>query len=169
MNPSFSPVWVVIFAGCAAVVVPIILGVQQSSRKRAYEHTERMKALEMGMAPPGDNAWAAAVCIAIGAVVPIAAMGIAMVVTLVTQKSMGHDHAALAWSSHQFEEFHGILWGCATAVGVLSVIGGVLLSFRLLGGRRRTAERPTGDVFAQDLQAKPSFDPDAYDTVSRRG
>jgi hypothetical protein len=169
MNPSFSPFWFVIFGGCAAVVAPIIFGVQQSSRKRAYEHTERMKALELGIAPPGDNAWPAAVCIAIGAVVPISAMGIAMIVTLVTQRSMMLDGNSVSWPMSRFEEFHGILWGCATAVGVIGVIGGVALAFRLLGGRKRPVRPPAADPFAQVAQLKPSFDPDAYDTVSRRG
>jgi hypothetical protein len=129
-----------------------------------------MKALEMGMTPPGDHAWPAAVCIAIGAVVPITALGVALVVTLVTQRSMSVDVASAAWSHRNFEELHGIVWGCATAVGVLGVIGGVLLSFRVLGGRKRpVGGPPTTDAFGLDAHLKPSFDPDAYDTVSRRG
>lgn len=166
MNPSFppSPGWFFLIAGIAAVAFAI----QQASRKRAYEHTERMKALEMGVSPAGDSAWPAAVCIAIGAVVPVTALAVAMVVTLVTQRTMEPENLHLAWSGNRFEEFHGIVWGCATAVGIFAVVGGVLLSLRLLGRRRLPSPTQT-DAFAHDLRQKPAFDPEAYDTVSRRG
>src|SRR5215475_787102 len=70
---------IVILGGAGAVLLLLIMRINNAQRRREMEHAERMKAMEMGLAvPPRDSSAArAAVCIAIGAVVPIAAMLIA--------------------------------------------------------------------------------------------
>lgn len=60
------------------VIVPTVLILRYATRRREWEHAERMKALEMGQPELGqsvatrESAWPrAAVCIMIGAVLPI--------------------------------------------------------------------------------------------------
>jgi hypothetical protein len=127
------------------VLVPTILVLSQRKRKREMEHVERMKALELGLPAPGNESWAARVCIAIGAGVPIGAFFFAWLA--------GMDHS----SGGQY------YWEAAAPVGVTGILCGTFLSTRLLPSRSKS-QRP-----AVDAHAKPAYDPDAYDVVSRRG
>jgi hypothetical protein len=125
-----------------------------------------MKALEMGLMPPGESIWPAAVCIAIGAVVPIGALVAALVATLHAPPPHGIP-SDLVIAGGWGEDFYGMVWGSAAGVGCTAVIAGAILAWRLIHRHERgqTAAQQAPD-FEKD---KPAFDPDAYDTVGTRG
>jgi hypothetical protein len=127
------------------VLVPTIMVLSHRKRRREMEHVERMKALELGLPTPGTESWPASVCIAIGAGVPIGAFFLAWLA--------GMEHSG---SGQNY-------WETAAPVGVVGILCGTFLSTRLLPSRSKS-QRP-----AVDAHAKPAYDPDAYDVVSRRG
>ena len=130
------------------VLVPTILILRHIGRRREWEHKERMRALELGLAPPGDDSWRAKVCIAIGAAVPLGGF-------------------FLAWLASPEGRASGDLWGVAGTVGGLAVVSGSMLAVRLLPPRDRSdADGPRESVAAGKRHA---FDPDAYDVAGRRG
>jgi hypothetical protein len=126
------------------VLVPTVMIMRHLAHKREWEHAERMKALELGLPAPGNESWAATVCIAIGAGVPVGALCIAWLASL---EQSGSPH----------------YWIAATVVGSLGVLSGTLLATRLLPSSFR-AQSPSFDT-----QSKPELDPDAYDVAGRRG
>lgn len=132
-------------------LVPTIILMKQAGKRREWEHQERMRAMDLGLAPAGPSGgtfWPSMATIAIGAGVPIASLLFAL---LAQMTGRGGDE----------------VWGCSAGVGVTAVLCGAVLGFRLIGSGRR-ASGPAPSVF--DHHAKPSqFDPDAYDTVGRRG
>jgi hypothetical protein len=127
------------------VLVPTIMVLNHRKRRREMEHVERMKALEMGLPTPGNESWAARVCIAIGAGVPIGAFFFAWLA------SMEHSSGGQSY----FE--------AAGPVGGVAVLCGTFLSTRLLPSLSKAR------IPAPHASAKPAHDPDAYDVVSRRG
>jgi hypothetical protein len=139
MNELLIPIVAILMP---VVLVPTILILRHISKKREWEHLERIKSMELGMPVPGNESWPAKVCIAIGAGVPIVAFFFAFVAS-------------------QDSEAGGGVWAAATMVGVSGVLSGSVLATRLLPSRRG---RPHPDV-----AAKPAYDPDAYDVVSSRG
>ncbi len=131
------------------ILVPTILVLRHSHRRREWEHMERMRAMELGFAPPSSTAgafWPAMTAIAIGAVVPIGAFLFAWLASLTT---------------HAREE----IWLTATGVGTSAVIGGSVLAHRLIGVHRAEPSRSAPEPYVKPAH----FDPDAYDTVGRRG
>jgi hypothetical protein len=134
--------------GLPMVLVPTIIGMKHAARKREFEHQERMKALEMGRPFPGSDAWASAVAISIGAVVPLGALFVAWLTTVTTS------------SPHQEGP-----WEAAGITGALSVCCGSMLAWRMAGGRVR-GQKAGADP---NTNGKATYDPDAYDVVSRRG
>ena len=78
-----SAVGLALFLGSLVLIslVAIIGGFLHSRRERLLTHTERMRALEMGLpVPPRDASWAkAAVCVLIGVVVPVATFSLTAV------------------------------------------------------------------------------------------
>jgi len=129
------------------VVLPGILtacyAIRQETRKRELEHKERMQALHLGRALPGDEPWwsPARIGLAIGLVVLVAVFFFAAV----SSRAVG---------------FHEEIWRSAGIVG----LGGVLCGTVLAG---LSAGRTAGDKLA--VASKPEISEDAYDVVSARG
>lgn len=128
------------------VLVPVVLGICHARNERELEHAERMKALELGRALPGDESgWTPArACVVIGAGVPI---GIFLIAWLASERLGCQDQ----------------IWTAAEVVGLSSVVSGALLASRQLD-RREGVEDTLGVTFG-----KPVVDPDAFDVVGRRG
>jgi hypothetical protein len=131
------------------ILVPTIIKMKHAHRLKEWAHKERMRAMELGLAPPTSMSgtfWPSLAAIAIGAGVPIGAFFFAWMANL---------------TSHVGEEAFLVAGG----VGFAAVISGAMLASKLIGGAHcghAPAEPPSF--------AKPSeYDPDAYDTVGRRG
>jgi hypothetical protein len=163
--PTFGGLLVLMVVfGFAAV--PVIFGIMQANRKRELEHLERMKALEMGLVPPGETAWPVGACIAIGAGVPIAALVVALAATLnPPSKYLAFEERA-DWLAQNSTDYFGLVWGCAAGVGIIAVIVGGILTWRVLS-RSRSATLTA--IPPYPTNAKTLLDPDAFDTVGRRG
>lgn len=128
------------------VVAPTAIVMKYLKTRRAWQHTETMRAIELGQYPPPQNSfWPSLAAISIGAVVPVASFGIAWL-------------SALTDAAGE-EVFVG-----ATIVSVVSVVTGARLASQLL----HPAPAPRPSAHAMNGQ-KSTFDPDAYDIVSRRG
>lgn len=127
------------------LLVPSIMAMRLRSRKREWEHLERMKALEMGVPVPGNEPWLARVCMAIGAGVPIVSF-------------------VLAWIANESGPNGEIAWASATLVGGMGIVCGTILASRLLTSRNRAQA-----ALRTERNGKPLFDPDTYDVVGRRG
>jgi hypothetical protein len=142
-----------LFAFLAVVgwmIIGSIQAVKKAQRKREMEHAERMRALEMGLVPqPRGLDWpAAAVCIAIGAGVPIGSF-------------------VVAWLASLTADVPKQIW-----------LAPVFVSFAAIGSTRKLALRiiePKGNArtFAREKSAssveKPVFDPETFDVVGSRG
>lgn len=164
-DPSLKAVIVI----TAVAVSPALLAIYHAGRKREMEHKERLKALEMGLPVPGAAPWPALTAILIGAGVPVAALAAALVATAIGPRApQDADHMTLAaWSSQNHSTaYYGTVWGGAAGVGVTAVLAGAVLAWRAMGLRARTDR---GGYVEAPYAAKPPLDPDAYDTVSRRG
>jgi hypothetical protein len=138
MDPLLIPVFALMIP---IVIVPTALAFKKAERARQLEHTERMRALELGRILPKDEGWwsPARISVAIGAGVPIAAMAAAMNAT----------------ESSGFQER---IWLMSGMVSITGVISGSCLAFRHFFG-------PSQDAAVE----KPQYDPDAFDVVGRRG
>jgi hypothetical protein len=124
------------------IVVPTSLAFKHARRVRELEHLERMRAIELGRAQPGDESWSmpARIAMAIGAGVPI----VSMVIAFLESQQQGY----------RFETW--FFCGCTAIAGV---IGGTCLASRFLLVPRE----------ADSAATKPVYDPDAFDVVSSRG
>lgn len=131
------------------VVVPTALFFKHLGRMRELKHIERLKEIEFGAAHPAKVPlmWPSLAALGIGAGVPFFAILFAFL------SSMTHhgDHEAI--------------WMPAMMVGVAGVISGSCLGVKMLGFRSSTPALKAED----GLYSKPELDPDAYDTVGRRG
>lgn len=128
-----------------AFVLSIIwLVTRNGRREREMEHLERLRALEVGMPLPGDGPWWTPnrVAAGIGVGVPVFAFATAFLTTIV-----GHGPQVIA------------IWVGTAAVSVAAIICGTVLTVHL----------PKAAAQASRLNAKPAFDPDAYDVAGRRG
>jgi hypothetical protein len=133
----------------ALVTWGAIAGTRRAHRRKEMEHLERMRAMELGVAPaPVGMDWpAASVCIAIGAGVPIGSFAICWLATLTTHVPSG------------------------------IFVAPVFVSFAAIGAARKLAHRvldprsgATKPAYARSAKAgKPEFDPDAFDVVGSRG
>lgn len=123
---------------------------RRAQARKEMEHRERMKALEVGLVPqPSGLDWpAAAVCIALGAGVPVGSFLVAWLAALTAGAPDG-------------------IW-----------VAPVFVSFAAIGASRKLASRiidprPASrrDSFARqgNPAAKPAFDPDSFDVVGARG
>jgi hypothetical protein len=131
------------------VVVPTALLFKHLARRREYAHRERMRAIEMGQGSGGGLFWPSMAAVIIGAGVPFCALLCAFVTALIRP---------------DIDE----VWPAAGFIGVAGVVGGSWLGGRLIHAAvGRSAPAPTPDV--ADSYTKPSYDPDAFDTVGRRG
>ena len=137
--------------GLGLVIAGFTSGMKQAHRRKELEHLERIKAMEMGLAPqPTGLDWpAAAVCIAIGAGVPVGSFVVAWLATLTADAPDG-------------------IW-----------VAPVFVSFAAIGSARKLAYRiidPTKSGSGKGVikqvpvsDGKPAFDPDAFDVVGSRG
>jgi hypothetical protein len=124
----------------ALVLVPLLLIIIFGFCERAWEHFERMKALEHGRAVPdriGPRPLWQALLVGVG--VPML--------------------ASFGASLMRPYDGHGSVWTAVSAVSLLAAIPSVLAAMRMPDSGRvaRSAH----------LNGKPVFDPDAYDTISR--
>ena len=132
------------------VLVPMIILLKQSHHRRELAFRERMRAMELGLNPPSESPspfWPSLAAIAIGAVVPLGSM-------------------IFAWLASRSNPNAEDMWPAAAGIGVTGLICGTILAARLGCSRSKSQESAPA---AADHRAKPSFDPDAYDTVGSRG
>jgi hypothetical protein len=155
---SFDPIAMAAIIASAAVIglmivvgLPVWMGIRQNRRDRDLQHAERMKALELGLIPPGEapRPWTPVrLAAAIGLWVPIAVFG----------------GAFLAASSGYREPGP---WWAAGSIGVAAVLSGTFLILRL-PATAWTTDLPRSDPIPR-AQKFPVTDPDAFDVAGRRG
>ena len=128
------------------VSLMIGMALHQGRRRKEREHAERMRAMELGLVPqPSGLDWpAAAVCIAIGAGVPLGSFAVAWLATLTT------NVANEIWFAPVFVSF--------AAIGASKK-----LTYRMIDakGGSSVSARPTP-------VAKPEPSADAYDFAGHR-
>lgn len=133
------------FAGLGVAYLAIFMGIRHERFKREVEHTERMRALELGRSLPGDVPWLSTQRIGflMAAVVPPCVFG-------------------FAWLSTQTAGFHDVIWNAAGLVSTLAPIcGSVLVCIDV--------SRRIGDQAPLRPSDKIPVEDDAYDVVSARG
>jgi hypothetical protein len=145
IGSSGPPVWMIFPLGVMVLLIPlvaIVLGLRHARYEREVEHLERMKALELGRTLPGDAPfWSPnRLCAAMGLALPLALF----VLSFAFSRFMDRGEEA-AW-----------VFGSATAI--VGMLCGTALAIFL---PRREA--------ATAASFKPTLDPDALDTASRRG
>jgi hypothetical protein len=134
-------------AGLALLAIWSMTGIKNAHRRKEMEHLERIKALEMGVVPqPGGLDWpSAAVCIAIGAGVPIGSF-------------------AVAWLAALTADVPRVIWVAPVFVSFSAISAARKLAYRAIdpksGAKKSIKSAPIG---------KPEFDPDAFDVVGSRG
>jgi hypothetical protein len=130
------------------IIVPTAIIGKHARLARELEHTERMRALELGRTLPQDENWWSPprICVAIGVGVPIGVF-------------------LCAWLASQSGGPPELIWSMAGGVGITAVICGSLLAARHF---RLRAEAETGAHSAYQ-DGKPPVDADAYDVVGSRG
>ena len=142
MDPLVIPI---VALAIPIIIVPTAMGIKHARYLREVEHAERMKAMELGRTLPGDESWTpAGLAATIGAGVPIAAMLVAFVVSRSTPNP---------------DVVESIV-KMAGMVGLGGVICGTVLAAQQFARRAEPVARPV---------EKPSYDPDAFDVVGRRG
>jgi hypothetical protein len=132
------------------VLVPTILTLKHRQRKREWLHQERMRALELGLpAPDLEPRLGGGSVTAVGAGVPLATVAAALLATTWIPSALDEALPLIA-----------VIWGCA-----LMICSGAFVTSLVLGLMLLRSRKPTDAV----AEAKPTFDPDAYDVVSMRG
>jgi hypothetical protein len=150
-NGRLDPLELFAFLGILSlIVVGSVQTARANRRKREMEHLERMKSLEMGLTPgPSGFDWpAAAVCIAIGAGVPIGSF-------------------VVAWLASLTADVPSEIWVAPILVSFGAFGTTMILSLRIIEPKGKT--RPLGREQTASNFEKPEFDPDAFDVVGSRG
>lgn len=139
MDPLLIPILALFIP---IVIAPTAIAFKTAERARMLEHTERMRALELGRTLPKDEPWwnPARIGVFIGAGVPIAAMAVSLVATE---------------SGGPLER----LWLINGMVAIAGVICGTTIVCRHFFKAPQTA------AYAE----KHQYDPDAFDVVGSRG
>ena len=131
------------------VLVPMVMVLKHRQRRREWDHKERMRALELGVEAPGSafgTFWPSMAAIAIGAGVPASAF-------------------LFSWLASMTAHVGDDIWTAAGFVGCIAVVCGTSLAGKMMG-MKSCGDRKPAEVKAP----KPhQYDPDAYDTVGRRG
>jgi len=123
-------------------LVPTVMVLKQAGKKREYEHTERMRALETGQAMPGHTNWTGAtVCTLVGAGVPAASF----LFTFLAYVN-AHNAPAAIFIAPVVTSFFALFSAAALGSSIFK------------SGKAANAEESVG---------KPVYDPDAYETVGR--
>ena len=132
--------------------IPVVIVFRQDRRDKERKHTERLRALELGYVQRRTSlTWpGAAVCLGIGAGVPVGSMFAAWLAVVAGGKSNDAFDAAVP-------------------IGCIGVVGGIYLARRMMGPGEGdwVAVDPTRPLAAP--AGKPVADPDAYDFVGSRG
>jgi hypothetical protein len=135
------------------VLVPTILVLKFRHKRREWKHQERLRAIDLGSpgieASSGLNGQAV---VAIGTAVPIASVFAALFTTM-----------SLPESHPDYMPIIAIAWGCAVMISIGSLITSLVLGVMVLRANRSV------ESVDQLSSLKPSYEPDAYDVVSRRG
>lgn len=133
------------------ILVPAVMILKQVGRRRHYRHLERMEAIREGRPltqsglTPGPGS-----IVAIGAGVPIVAMGGALVIT--SQVSVFLDDALPVLA---------IVWACAGLISLCALATALILG--MLAHRAHRHEV----ALRGDGSAKPAYDPDLFDAAGR--
>lgn len=133
------------------VLVPTSLFMKHRHKRREWEHLERMRELEERLpTSPVQALGRARGVAAIGAGVPMVSVLMAWLTTI-TYDPEPMNHLDL-----------GVVWGAACVISVSAMFVGLLLA--------RMHIRAVKDLeFESRMNAKPHYDPDAFDVVSSRG
>jgi hypothetical protein len=132
-------------------LVPTILFMKHRHQRREWEHLERMKEMEERLPTSPVQALGRARGIAaVGAGVPMVSVLTAWLTTITYTPTTPDDSVP------------GIAWAAAAVISICAMFTGLLLG--------RMHVRAVRDL-ELDLRenAKPAYDPDAFDVVSRRG
>lgn len=131
------------------VVVPTALWLRHARIVREMEHAERMRALEVGvdLRPVAGLTWpGAAVCIALGAGVPVVTFALAIAAVIL-----------------------GEVEPPVFTVPLILGLGGIVAAW-VLGNRLSSAPSAVDGRASAWPTAKPAhYDPDAFDVVGSRG
>jgi predicted permease len=143
IDPLLIPIFAVLLP---IVLVPIILGIRYKRYERELEHTERIKALELGRSLRSDDSWwtLPRISVAIGVGVPAVVF-------------------CCAWQASESLQDPKPAWICAAVVGTAAVISGSFLAARYFLGRDDPMQVGYG------VNGKSRVDADAFDLVSSRG
>ena len=134
------------------VLVPTIITLKHRQKKREWEHLERMRAMELQLPPPScGQSLGAKTVVAIGAGVPTASVLGAFLTCVAGPPSV--DGVPLA----------AIAWGSAALISLGAMLASLILAFLVARLRDRA------DAGSLLDQAKPVYDPDAFDVVGSRG
>jgi hypothetical protein len=135
------------------VLVTTILVLVHRQKKREWEHHERLRAIDAGLpSSTTDHAVGGGHVVAIGAVVPVASVLAAWMTTISVSSS--HD---------DYMSIVAVAWGCALVISFIALITSLVLGVMVLRSKKAV------DLVDQYASAKPAYEPDAYDVVSRRG
>ena len=146
-----SPILIPIAAlAVPMVIVPTAIWSRHRLRVRQMEHAERLRALEMGIAPRGSGMnWpGAAVCLGLGLGVPVGSMLVAWLAVLTAD------------APHE-------TFGVPLVISVAALWAAKELADRMMGAKPEEPAARRAPVAAP--HAKAVADPDAYDFVGRRG
>ena len=146
MNPLVIPVVALMVP---MVIVPTALWFRYRLRVREMEHAERIRSIELGAALPTEGRlnWpGAALCIAIGGLVPIGSM-------------------LAAWGVVAQNADEGGVFGIALVVSCVAIWAAQSLANRMLRGAGEVEPSPENSR----ATAKSHHDPDAFDVVGSRG
>jgi hypothetical protein len=134
-----------------------IVALKHKARNRDLEHTEKMKALELGITGglSGNAGWPALIALGIGAVMPLGLF-------------------LFAWLAALTAGAREEVWITSMIVGFAGVVGGTRLGFRVLKDRAAAneallARQDEARLAASNGHRKPAFNPDAYDAIAHRG
>lgn len=128
------------------IVAPTAIITKHLQKRRELEHTERMRALEVGLLLPKDQGfWTRGrLSAGFGLFLPMASL-------------------TMAW---MFTESHSrvgeFVWPAVSMISLLGVLAGWRLASKLPG------PPPISQRFAESLKSH-AYDPDEFDVVSRRG
>ena len=139
------------------MTLPIIFHFRSERRKRELEHIERMRAIEVGRAFPGESKFGLSgipqwvvphvIAVSIGAVVPLGVFLCGLLASLIVG-------------------FHKDIWIAAGMVGLGAVIAGTSLAGVAV---QKMASSGLPEQAGSYMNSKPHIDEDAYDVVSSRG
>jgi hypothetical protein len=135
------------------VLVPTIITLKHRHKRREWKYQERLRAMDLGLQPvdSGPRLSGGSV-VAIGAGVPIASVIGAIFTTL-----------SVPYHNPDYLPIIAVAWGCAVIISTAALLTSLVLGVLVM---RASKAAQSADALAS---LKPSFEPDAYDVVSRRG